>query len=265
MADTLSELVYEPQNSYWFATFAVFLLVMAVVGAAEAPLVWGFRAVPGSSWWALAWVGDALFFLNVLLGPFKAHVDKHTLLLVRDVRRTAWRYLKTYFLIDVVSCASRPSHHDVASPRARRPKNVRRSPRLVGAAGRDARLPVDLLSRRPRPRHRPAQVVVRATRADDRGVGGVRASRPPLRVLRLLGPRPRVRLLAHRDQGRRRPLRRRELVDRRERRPASRVASRPQMALLSHAGVDPSIEGPHEEGALVRPVDGRARPRTRVP
>ena len=61
--------VFDPQGSEAFALFAAVLMSVAILGAAEAPLVWGFRATPRGAWRAFSACGDGLFVVNVCLGP----------------------------------------------------------------------------------------------------------------------------------------------------------------------------------------------------
>lgn len=46
---------------------------VAILGAAEAPLVWGFRVTPRGAWRAFSACGDGLFVVNVCLGPLTVH------------------------------------------------------------------------------------------------------------------------------------------------------------------------------------------------
>jgi len=103
LSGLLATLVFDPQGSDWFMVLATVLLVFAIAGAAEAPLVWGFREAPAGAWRATVIFADVLFLVNVALGPLKAYVDKHTLLLVRDVRRTGKRYARTWLLCDALA------------------------------------------------------------------------------------------------------------------------------------------------------------------
>ncbi|KAH8072567.1 cyclic nucleotide-gated ion channel [Aureococcus anophagefferens] len=85
---------------------ATVLLVFAIAGAAEAPLVWGFREAPAGAWRATVIFADVLFLVNIALGPLKAYVDKHTLLLVRDVRRHGQEYSWIFHYVDRTTASS---------------------------------------------------------------------------------------------------------------------------------------------------------------
>ncbi|XP_022751651.1 potassium channel AKT1-like [Durio zibethinus] len=90
---------FDPRYRSW-ETFLVFLVFYT---AWVSPFEFGFLSTPDKPLSITNNVVNALFAVDIVLTFFVAYLDKTSYLLVDEPKRIAWRYLRTWFLFDVIS------------------------------------------------------------------------------------------------------------------------------------------------------------------
>ena len=113
----IASLVFDPTTSWVCGLLAGLTILFAAIAAVEAPLIVAFDdschgdgdvrgvATPRGVWRAACITADITFALQVFAGPFRGFIDGATMLLVRDVRRTAPRYATGWFIPDLLAAA----------------------------------------------------------------------------------------------------------------------------------------------------------------
>uniref|UniRef100_A0A7N0VJG2 Potassium channel n=1 Tax=Kalanchoe fedtschenkoi TaxID=63787 RepID=A0A7N0VJG2_KALFE len=99
---------FDPQYRNW----ENFLVVLVFYTAGVCPFEFGFMHQPIRALSITDNVVNALFAIDIVLMFFVAYTDKITYLLIDDHKEIAKRYLKTWFVLDVISCIpSEAAHH----------------------------------------------------------------------------------------------------------------------------------------------------------
>lgn len=80
-----------------------YLVVLVFYTAWVSPFEFGFLDSPALSLSITDNVVNGFFAIDIVLTFFVAYLDKVSYLLIDDRRLIAWRYLKTWFIFDVIS------------------------------------------------------------------------------------------------------------------------------------------------------------------
>lgn len=99
----ISRFVLLPDS--WFANFWTLLVcIMLIYTATVMPFVLVFLEYRTYDiWWWVDFVENFLFFVDILVNLCSAYYDDGYVL-VADIRKIAGRYLKTWFIIDLIAC-----------------------------------------------------------------------------------------------------------------------------------------------------------------
>lgn len=81
----------------------LFVAVCIVFSAVVVPYRLAFSVEADGPWLALDWTVDAIFYLDIILAFRTTFVEGDTAIEVTDARRIAIAYLRSWFLIDLVS------------------------------------------------------------------------------------------------------------------------------------------------------------------
>ncbi|KAK2652563.1 hypothetical protein Ddye_012419 [Dipteronia dyeriana] len=93
-----------PEESRWYRAWTKFILIWALYSSCFTPLEFGFfRGLP-ENLFILDIVGQVAFLLDILFNFFLAYRDNRTYRLVYKRSPIALRYLKSSFIIDLLSC-----------------------------------------------------------------------------------------------------------------------------------------------------------------
>ena len=95
--------VFDPRHSCMFQCFAFVLVAFAVIGSIEAPFIFAFSSAPTGWWHIEGAIADAIFAIDLFVGPFKGYVDTSTLLLVQDFKASALQYARTWLVPSILA------------------------------------------------------------------------------------------------------------------------------------------------------------------
>nr|XP_023922009.1 potassium channel SKOR [Quercus suber]POE98457.1 potassium channel skor [Quercus suber] len=101
--DLSTGLVIHPDNR-WYRAWTKFILMWAVYSSFFTPLEFGFfRGLPGNLF-VVDIIGQIVFLIDILLHFFLAYRDSQTYRMIYKRTPIALRYLKSNFIIDLLSC-----------------------------------------------------------------------------------------------------------------------------------------------------------------
>ncbi|RWV82704.1 hypothetical protein BHE74_00040776 [Ensete ventricosum] len=80
-----------------------FLIILVIYSAWVSPFEFGFLEDSRGSLALVDNIVNAFFAIDIMLTFFVAYLDKATYLLVDDRKKIAWRYLHSWFILDVAS------------------------------------------------------------------------------------------------------------------------------------------------------------------
>lgn len=89
---------------YFCRNWENFLIVFVFYTAGVCPFEFGFMHEPIQALSITDNVVNGLFAIDIVLTFFVAYMDKTTYLLIDDHKAIAKRYLRTWFVLDVISC-----------------------------------------------------------------------------------------------------------------------------------------------------------------
>nr|ADK93728.1 inward-rectifying potassium channel [Puccinellia tenuiflora] len=86
-----------------YRLWEIFLIVLVVYSAWVSPFEFGFIRIPTGALAATDNAVNAIFAVDIILTFFVAYLDRLTYLLEDDLKRIAWRYTTSWFILDVAS------------------------------------------------------------------------------------------------------------------------------------------------------------------
>ncbi|XP_059288967.1 potassium channel AKT1-like [Lycium ferocissimum] len=86
-----------------YRAWEIFLVVLVIYTAWMSPFELGFLKEQEGPLSIIDNVVNAFFAIDIILTFFVAYLDKTTYLLVDDHKQIAWKYARTWFVIDAVS------------------------------------------------------------------------------------------------------------------------------------------------------------------
>ncbi|CAN1325169.1 Potassium channel AKT6 [Linum perenne] len=99
---SLSRFVISPFDPH-YRSWETFLVLLVYYTAWVSPFEFGFISHPNGPLMITDNVVNAIFFVDIVLTFFVAYLEKTTYLLIDSKRLIAWRYIRTWFLFDLVS------------------------------------------------------------------------------------------------------------------------------------------------------------------
>ncbi|CAK9863968.1 unnamed protein product [Sphagnum jensenii] len=94
--------VISPYNPY-YRWWEIWLVVLVGYSAWVSPFEFGFIQNPRGALLAVDYTVDAFFAIDIILTFFVAYLDKRTFVMVDDLRKIAFRYMRTWLILDVAS------------------------------------------------------------------------------------------------------------------------------------------------------------------
>lgn len=82
-----------------------FLVILVIYTAWVSPFEFGFLEKQSTGISTADSIVDGFFAIDIVLTFFVAYLDRGTYLLVDDPKQTAWRYGRSWFVLDVISIA----------------------------------------------------------------------------------------------------------------------------------------------------------------
>ncbi|XP_008809499.1 potassium channel AKT1-like isoform X2 [Phoenix dactylifera] len=106
---------YERRYRYW----ETFLIILVIYSAWVSPFEFGFLVKENGALAMIDNIVNGFFAIDIILTFFVAFIDRATYLLIDDPKQIAWKYMTSWFVLDVVSTIPTELARKILPPKVR--------------------------------------------------------------------------------------------------------------------------------------------------